>query len=83
MLKQVLFNHMISREAEEEKEETGCQLSASLPGSPDGPPAACDGSRASASSQKDDSQPSTGHTGLSETTERNGEQVFCVDLWLL
>eukprot|EP00064_Thunnus_orientalis_P000331 superscaffoldBa00000017_g331 len=79
-LKQVLSNHMMSREAEEEKEETeenkpsgapGCQLSASLPGSPEGPSAACDGSRASASSQND-SQQSSGHTGLSETTERNG-----------
>ncbi|XP_067464922.1 rho guanine nucleotide exchange factor 12-like isoform X2 [Thunnus thynnus] len=79
-LKQVLSNHMMSREAEEEKEETeenkpsgapGCQLSASLPGSPEGPSGACDGSRASASSQND-SQQSSGHTGLSETTERNG-----------
>ncbi|CAK6964561.1 LOW QUALITY PROTEIN: rho guanine nucleotide exchange factor 12 [Scomber scombrus] len=85
MLKQVLFNHMMSREAEEEKEETeenkpsratGCQLSASLPGSPEGPSAACDESRASASSQKDDSQLSPGHAGLSETTERNGGFVI-------
>ncbi|XP_044077360.1 rho guanine nucleotide exchange factor 12-like isoform X2 [Siniperca chuatsi] len=78
MLKQALFNHMISREAEEEKEDTeeskqsgapGCQLSASLPGSPKGP---CDESRASASSQKDNPQLPSGHSGLSETAERNG-----------
>lgn len=79
MLKQALFNHMISREAEEETEENkqsgapGCQLSASLPGSPEGPPAVCDGSRASASSQKENPQLPSGHTRLSETAERNGE----------
>ncbi|GLD46381.1 rho guanine nucleotide exchange factor 12-like protein [Lates japonicus] len=79
MLKQALFNHMMSREAEEEKEETeenkqsGCQLSASSPGSPEGgPSAACDESRASASLQKDDPQLPSAHTGLTETTERNG-----------
>ncbi|XP_023286681.1 rho guanine nucleotide exchange factor 12-like isoform X2 [Seriola lalandi dorsalis] len=81
MLKQALFNHMMSREAEEEKEETEdnkqsgapvCQLSASSPGSPEGASAARDESRASASSQKDDLQLPPGHTGLSETTERNG-----------
>ncbi|XP_026183905.1 rho guanine nucleotide exchange factor 12 isoform X2 [Mastacembelus armatus] len=75
MLKHILFNHMISREAEEEKEETGspgCQLSASLPGSPEGLSAACDDSQASASLQKDDPQLHSGHTDLSETTERNG-----------
>ncbi|XP_040006687.1 rho guanine nucleotide exchange factor 12-like isoform X2 [Xiphias gladius] len=81
MLKQALFNHMMSREAEEEKEETehnkqrgapGCQLSASLPGSPEGPSAACDESRASTSAQKDEPQPPPGHTGLPETAERNG-----------
>ncbi|XP_070773277.1 rho guanine nucleotide exchange factor 12-like [Enoplosus armatus] len=75
MLKQDLFNHMMSREAEEEAEEnkqSGCQLSASLPGSPEGPSAASDESRASASSQKDAARLPSGHTGLSETTERNG-----------
>lgn len=76
---------MMSREAEEEKEETeenkqsgapGCQLSASSPGSPEGgPSAACDESRASASLQKDDPQLPSAHTGLTETTERNGQGV--------
>ncbi|XP_037604893.1 rho guanine nucleotide exchange factor 12-like isoform X1 [Sebastes umbrosus] len=68
ILKQALFNHMMSRESEEEKEETqeskqsgapGCLLSASLPGSPEGP------AESRASSQKE-------NTELSETTERNG-----------
>ncbi|XP_071362686.1 rho guanine nucleotide exchange factor 12 isoform X2 [Trachinotus anak] len=80
MLKQALFNHMMSREAEEEKEETenkqsgapGGQLSASSPGSPEGASAARDESRAATSLQKDDPQLPPGHTGLSETTERNG-----------
>lgn len=81
MLKQALFNHMISRDAEEETEETkqsgapGRQLSASLPASPEGPSAACDESRASASSQKDNAELPSGHTGPSETTERNGERI--------
>lgn len=82
LLKQALFNHMLSREAEEETEEnkqsgaSGCQLSASLPASPEGPPAACDGSRASPSSQK--LQLPSGHSGLSETPERNGEGIKSV-----
>lgn len=80
MLKQALFNHMISREAEGEKEETeeskqsgapGCQLSASLPGSPEGPSE----SRATASLQKENPQLPSGHTELSESTERNGERI--------
>ncbi|XP_034745196.1 rho guanine nucleotide exchange factor 12-like isoform X3 [Etheostoma cragini] len=81
MLKQALFNHMISREAEDEKEETGesrqsgalgGQLSASLPGSPEGPSE----SQATASSQKENPQLPSGHTELSETTERNGGFVI-------
>ncbi|XP_042354719.1 rho guanine nucleotide exchange factor 12-like [Plectropomus leopardus] len=71
MLKQALFNHMINREAEEETQESrqsgapGRQLSAPLPGSPEGPSE----SRASESSQKENPPlPSE----LSETTERNG-----------
>ncbi|XP_070699506.1 rho guanine nucleotide exchange factor 12-like [Pempheris klunzingeri] len=78
MLKQALFTYMLSREAEEETEENrqsgapGCPLSASLPGSPEGPSVACDESRASASSQKDDAPLPSGHTGLSEAAERNG-----------
>ncbi|XP_026227137.1 rho guanine nucleotide exchange factor 12 isoform X2 [Anabas testudineus] len=81
MLKQVLFDHMMSREAEAEKEETdekkqtgvaACQLSASFPGSPEGLSAACEESQGSASLQKDDPPLLSGHTGLSETTERNG-----------
>lgn len=80
MLKQALFNHMISRDTEEEKEETqeskqsgtpGCQLSASLPGSPDGPSE----SQASASPQKENPQLPSGNTELSETTEHNGEGI--------
>ncbi|XP_040907371.1 rho guanine nucleotide exchange factor 12 isoform X2 [Toxotes jaculatrix] len=81
LLKQALFNHMMCREAEEEKEgieenkqsvASECQLSASLPGSPEGPSAACDESRASTGLQKDEPQLPSGHRGLSETTERNG-----------
>lgn len=84
MLKQVLFDHMMSREAEAEKEETdekkqtgvaACQLSASFPGSPEGLSAACEESQGSASLQKDDPPLLSGHTGLSETTERNGEGI--------
>ncbi|XP_078122077.1 rho guanine nucleotide exchange factor 12 isoform X1 [Sander vitreus] len=78
MLKQALFNHMISREAEGEKEESkqsgapGCQLSASLPGSPEGPSE----SRATSSSQKENPQLPSGHTELSEPTEHNGGFVI-------
>ncbi|KAL7389784.1 hypothetical protein ABVT39_009758 [Epinephelus coioides] len=69
MLKQALFNHMISRETEEEKEETQeSKQSASVPASPEGPPE----SRASAGSQKENPQLPSGHTELSETPERNG-----------
>lgn len=85
ILKQVLFDHMMSREAEEEKGGTeenkqtatpGCQLSASLPESPEGLSAACEESQASASLQKDDPPLLSGHTGLSETTERNGGGIM-------
>lgn len=85
MLKQVLFDHMMSREAEEEKEETeenkqtgspGCQLSASLPESPEGLSAVCEENQASASLQKDGPVFFSGHTGPSETTERNGELIM-------
>lgn len=78
MLKQALFNHMLSREAEEETEENrqggapGGQLSACLPGSAEGPSATSD---LFAESQKDN-QPPSGQTGLSETTESNGEAVL-------
>ncbi|XP_071388987.1 rho guanine nucleotide exchange factor 12-like [Centroberyx affinis] len=87
MLKQVLLNHMVSRE-EEEKEETeetkrrrsgapGCLLRASSsPGSPEGPSAAFEESRASErSSEKDDPELPSGHIGLFETTESNGSFV--------
>ncbi|KAM7397600.1 hypothetical protein PAMA_005756 [Pampus argenteus] len=67
MLRQVLFNHMISREEEEEEKEEN-KTSASLPGSPEGPSAPCDESKASA--QKGNL--SSGQTGLSETPECNG-----------
>lgn len=78
MLKQALFNHMLSREAEEETEQNrqggapGGQLSACLPGSAEGPSATSD---LFAESQKDN-QPPSGQTGLSETTESNGEAVL-------
>ncbi|XP_045895461.1 rho guanine nucleotide exchange factor 12-like [Micropterus dolomieu] len=75
MLKQALFNHIISREAEEENKQSrapGCLLSTSLPGSPEGPSAASDESQASASSQKDNPQLLSGRTGLPEPTEHNG-----------
>ncbi|XP_067347892.1 rho guanine nucleotide exchange factor 12 isoform X2 [Channa argus] len=81
MLKQVLFNHMMSREAEQDKEDTeekklsgapGCQLSVSLPLSPQGLSAPCDESQATASLQKDDPLLLSGHTGQSDTTEPNG-----------
>ncbi|KAM6984021.1 rho guanine nucleotide exchange factor 12-like [Tautogolabrus adspersus] len=78
-LKQDLFNHMISREAAEEetgeKRESGapgCQPSASLPGSPEGPSAASEDSRVSSSSQRDNNQLPSGITGTPETPERNG-----------
>lgn len=72
MLKQAVFTHMLSREAEEETEENkesgarGSQSSPSLPGSPEGPSATCDERQVSESLQKDDLQPP------SETTQRNG-----------
>ncbi|XP_041657068.1 rho guanine nucleotide exchange factor 12 [Cheilinus undulatus] len=77
MLKQALFNHMISREAEEETEEKresatpGRQQSVSLPGSPEGPSAVSEEGQTSAGSQSDNSQTST-ITGMSENAERNG-----------
>ncbi|XP_051793609.1 rho guanine nucleotide exchange factor 12 isoform X3 [Acanthochromis polyacanthus] len=68
MLKQALFIHMLSREAEEEKDESEenkqSQLSACLPGSQEEPSAACDESRASEGLQKDDLQ-------LPDSAERN------------
>lgn len=77
MLKQVLFNHMMSREVEEEKEETEeNKLSASMLENPEGPPAACDESRASAGPQKDDAQLPSAQTELPDTAERNGELSF-------
>ncbi|XP_034539912.1 rho guanine nucleotide exchange factor 12 isoform X2 [Notolabrus celidotus] len=82
MLKQALFNHMISREMGEEAEESRQsaapegQLSASLPGSPEGPSVAVDESQASAGPQRDPS----GITGTPETPQSNGGYVvldFC------
>lgn len=81
MLKQVLFNHMMNKETEEDKEETevnnqtaapGCQLSATSPDSLDGLSPATEENQASASLQKDASQLSAG-TPLSDTNEHNGE----------
>ncbi|KAI3373979.1 hypothetical protein L3Q82_022549 [Scortum barcoo] len=78
MLKQALFNHMMTREAEEETEEKhgGAperQPSASLPASPEGPPATCDESQTSASSQRENTP--------SETTERNGAHFLIEVSW--
>ncbi|XP_053297394.1 rho guanine nucleotide exchange factor 12 isoform X1 [Pleuronectes platessa] len=79
VLKQALFNHMLSREAEEEKEETeelkpsgapGCQRGGSLSGSHEGPMG--DESQTSSGSPPDDSQLPSELTGMSEATERNG-----------
>ncbi|XP_076606817.1 rho guanine nucleotide exchange factor 12 isoform X2 [Chaetodon auriga] len=76
-LKQVLFNHLMSREAEEEREENKqsgapeCQ-----PESPEGPSAASEEGQASASSEKDNSQLPSGPAGTSETAERNGGFVI-------
>ncbi|XP_034461521.1 rho guanine nucleotide exchange factor 12 isoform X1 [Hippoglossus hippoglossus] len=81
VLKQALFNHMLSREAEEEKGETeelkpsgapGCQRGDSLSGSHEGPSVTCDESQTSSGSPPDDSQLPSEHAGLSETTECNG-----------
>lgn len=64
MLKQAVFTHILSREAEEETEEN-------KPSSgPEGPTATCDESGASTSSQKDSPHLTS---GLPEATERNGE----------
>ncbi|XP_051793607.1 rho guanine nucleotide exchange factor 12 isoform X1 [Acanthochromis polyacanthus] len=75
MLKQALFIHMLSREAEEEKDESEenkqSQLSACLPGSQEEPSAACDESRASEGLQKDDLQ-------LPDSAERNSNGGFTV-----
>ncbi|XP_019130350.2 rho guanine nucleotide exchange factor 12 isoform X2 [Larimichthys crocea] len=63
MLKQAVFTHILSREAEEETEEN-------KPSSgPEGPTATCDESGASTSSQKDSPHLTS---GLPEATERNG-----------
>ncbi|XP_060941809.1 rho guanine nucleotide exchange factor 12 isoform X2 [Limanda limanda] len=80
VLKQALFNHMLSREAEEEKEETeelkpsggalGCQRGGSLSGGHEGP--TCEESQTSSGSTPDDSQIPSEHAGLSEATEHNG-----------
>ncbi|XP_023129398.2 rho guanine nucleotide exchange factor 12 isoform X2 [Amphiprion ocellaris] len=75
MLKQALFTHMLSREAEEDKDESEenkqSELSACLPGSQEEPSAACDESRASEGLQKDDLQ-------LPDTTARNSNGGFTV-----
>ncbi|XP_008302862.1 rho guanine nucleotide exchange factor 12-like isoform X2 [Stegastes partitus] len=75
MLKQALFTHMLSREAEEVKEESeenkpsGSQLSACLPVGPEESSAACDESRTSEGFQKDN---------LPDTAERNSNGGFMV-----
>ncbi|XP_047463106.1 rho guanine nucleotide exchange factor 12-like isoform X2 [Mugil cephalus] len=81
LLKQALFTHMMSREAEEETEEVkqsvAPQLSASLPESPEAP--------APAASSRDHNQKDenlqllpSGLTGLSETTESSSNGGFVV-----
>ncbi|XP_029924955.1 rho guanine nucleotide exchange factor 12 isoform X2 [Myripristis murdjan] len=86
MLKQLLLNHMISRE-EEEKEETeerkqrksgapGCLLRASSCGSSEGPSAVFEESRAPERSlEKNDPVLPPGHIGLFEPTESDGNFV--------
>ncbi|XP_073335280.1 rho guanine nucleotide exchange factor 12 isoform X2 [Pagrus major] len=69
MLKQALFSHLMSRETDEDTEDTR-QSGAperQLSGSPEGPSAASDESPV-----KDKLQLQTGHSELSETPERNG-----------
>ncbi|XP_030010087.1 rho guanine nucleotide exchange factor 12-like isoform X2 [Sphaeramia orbicularis] len=66
MLKQVVFDHMISRDGEEEKdteteetkqsEASGCQMNTSLPEGPDQAATAWDESRVSANSPQEDPQ---------------------------
>lgn len=81
MLKQVLFNHMLSRETEEGKEENKqsgapeCQSSASSPGSPEAASAA-----ATQSPQRDDPQLPPGHSAMSDNSEPNGEEIIT---WVL
>lgn len=72
MLKQVLFNHMLSREAEEGGPH--CP-----PGSPEGPSAAAP----DLFPDPQDSQPPSGQAGPTEAPERNGEQVLEVDQILI
>lgn len=66
MLKQVIFSHMLSREAEEETEEKRLSREAEGPsGGAEGPSAA--------DSQKENPPPPTGATELPDPSERNGE----------
>lgn len=70
MLKQVIFSHMLSREAEEEADEKRLSREPEgLSGSAEGPSAA----DLSAHSQKENPPPPTGPTGLPDPSERNGE----------
>ncbi|XP_076017371.1 rho guanine nucleotide exchange factor 12 isoform X2 [Genypterus blacodes] len=77
ILKQVLLDHMISRDAEETKEgeqsgAPGCPVYASVLGCLEGPSAICDESQAPGNLQKDNRPLSSEETALFETTERNG-----------
>ncbi|KAM3869008.1 rho guanine nucleotide exchange factor 12 [Diretmus argenteus] len=84
MLKQVLLNHMMSREEDEETEETqkrrqskdgspGCLLRATSSGSPEAPAVVFEESQASERSlEKDGPEVPSEHIGLFETTESNG-----------
>ncbi|KAM6907913.1 rho guanine nucleotide exchange factor 12-like [Xenentodon cancila] len=78
MLKQALFTHMVSRDAEEDK-QLGApedQGRGSLSGSPEGPSAPCEESKESESLEGDGPQRSSASAGPSEATERNGGFVL-------
>lgn len=70
MLKRVIFNHMLSREAHEEADDSRHSGgSESQQGGAEEPSA----SSLLADSQRENTQPQVGQTEASDTTERNGE----------
>lgn len=75
MLKQALFSHLMSGETEEDKEDNRQSGSPERrpSRSPEGPSAASDESPV-----RDDLQLQPGHSELSETPQRNGEETFCL-----
>ncbi|KAM9332805.1 rho guanine nucleotide exchange factor 12 [Pholidichthys leucotaenia] len=78
MLKQVVYVHMMNREGEGETENKQSGGPESQPGSPEGPLAVGEESRPSEGSKKEDLHPSSGLSGLSETTEPNSNGGFVV-----